>query len=637
MDSTAVRFLEETPSYLDTETDAIIRVEAESELTPRVEDFLEDLTVTCAAYPSWFDPGGTIEATQSNIELELGTNGIRIRSSNGLPGDPVRYQDFSGGSEDQDRVSSLVDDFTDVVGSDESINIHCELAKQSLSRSVVDSHDIAASVHVWTAKDVLADWLEDTNPEHIEEQYVDPQQPLLLFIGSEDIEFEPDPSWIALAPLSAVDNVCDEYTQPTNPIVETVNYTNQWTDEKFEQSQHSLLFNSAQIRELFDTTFLHTAFRTLSDESPIQQNPHKWTYTISNQDPPLTSDIDYSEYALQSENLTEIYHIISGFHTVPTKNLQRYWLQAISRSCNSHEKIPYNRDQIEKYFKIFEDGVLQDTLAEATETADKLHELVSTLQKDLTDSTQSVTNQVKTIIYGLVAAVITNTFLVIRWGDISQTLPFSLFIISIGLLAYLPITAAQLRDTDKSISQSISNFRSTYMRIYNISQAGLNEYEFADGEQLLTHKKIRDSLQGGFCGSQSLLKELKWVCSSTDTDRVSLLTDADHIGQKNAAVTNTQNRITWSIKYLHRLYVILALSWIVIAGFSLTVYTPSTAPYIGTTLSTIPALVLLIRDSRLNSSTVPFARNIITILFTILLSIVIFNIVIDYGLMMRIL
>lgn len=622
MDSTAVRFLEEAPSYLDTETHAIIRVGTESELTPRVEDFLRDLAVTCAAYPSWFDPGGTIEATQSNIELELGTTGISIRSSDGLPGDPVRYQYFSDGSDDRDRVSSLLDDFIDAVDSGESINIDCELAKQGLSRSVAATHDIAATVHVWTARESLADWLETTTPEHIEDQYVDPEQPHLLFIGNENIDFEAEPSWIALASLSEVDRVCDEYTQPTNPILETVNYTHGWTDEGFDESQHPLLFNSQIVRDLFTTTFLHTTFRALSDESPTQHGSQKWTYTISNQDPPLTSVVDYTEFTPQSDQLTDVYRIISGFHAVPTENLQKYWLQAISRSCNSHTDIPDNRNQIEKYFDILEEGALQDTLSEATETADKLYELVDELRKDLTDLTQSVTNQVKTIIYGLIAAVITNTFLIIRWGNISQTLPFSLFIISIGLLGYFPIAAAQLRDSDKNINQSISNFRATYTKIYDTSRAGLDEYEPAPGEQGLIHSSIRSNLHDGNCWLQGLLKELRWLCSPTNPDRIQPSTDASHIEQKNAVVTTARTRIIWSIKYLHRLYVLLAVGWLIIAVFSLIAFSSSTAPYIGAALSAIPAIPLLIRDSQQYSSTVPFARRTITVVFIILLLII---------------
>jgi len=626
MDSTAVRFLEETPSYLDRETHAIIRVETESELTPEVEDFLRDVAETCAAYPFWFEPGGSIEATQSNIELELGTTGISIRSSDGLPGDSVRYQPFSDGSNDQDRVSSLIDDFTDAVDSGEPISIHCELAKQQLSRSVSTTHDITAAVHVWTAREPFADWLEAANPEIIEDQYVDPDQPHLLFIGNEDPDFEADSSWISLAALSAVDRVCDEYTRPTNPIVETVTYTQEWTDDGFDKSQHPLLFNAQPVRDLFSSTFLHTAFRALSDESPTQHNPQEWTYTISNQDPPLTSVVDYTEYTPQSDQLTDVYHIISGFHAVPTENLQKYWLQAISRSCNSHTDIPDNRAQIETYFDILEEGALQDTLAEATETADKLYESVDALRDDLTDLTQSVTDQVKTIIYGLVAAVITNTFLIIRWANISQTLPFSLFIISIGLLAYFPITAAQLRDTDKNINQSISNFRSTYTKIYDTSRAGLDEYEPAPGEQQLIHSSIRTDVQDGNCWFQNLLKELHWLCSPTETHRAQVSTDANHIEQKNAAVTDARTRVTWSIKYLHRLYALLALSWLAIATLSLIAYSPSTPPYIGAALSAIPAGILLIRDSQQHASAVPFARRIITVVFALLLIITILSI-----------
>ena len=242
MDPIAIRFLEEIPSYLDTETDAIIRIETESELTSRVTDFLRDLAETCAVYPTWFDPGGTIEATQSSIELELSTNGISIGSSEGLPGDSVQYEDFSDGSEDRERVSSLLDDFTNEIDSDESIRINCQLRKRNLSQLIANTHGIAATVHVWSDREVLSDWLKNTSPDDVEDKYVDPQQPLLLFIGNEDIELNSEPSWIALASLSAVDEVCSEYTQPTNPIVETVNYADQQTDERFEQSQYPLLW-----------------------------------------------------------------------------------------------------------------------------------------------------------------------------------------------------------------------------------------------------------------------------------------------------------------------------------------------------------------------------------------------------------
>ncbi|WP_146047447.1 hypothetical protein [Haloferax marisrubri] len=620
MDSTAVRLLEEAPSYLDSETNAVIRIETESELTPEVEEFLRDLATTCAVYPSWFAPGGTVTATRSNIELELGTAGIDIRSSDGLPGDSVQYQPFSGGSEDQDRVSSLIDDFTNAVHTGESIDIECVLAKRHLHESVETIHDLAAEPHVWTSRELLTDWLESTNPEHIEDQYVDSEQPHLLFIGNEDIDFT-ESSWIALAPLSDVNTVCDEYTRPNNPIIEMANYVHNWADDGFNQSQHPLLFNSQLVRDLFSTTFLHTAFRALSDEPPTQHNPQKWTYKISNQDPPLTSVIDYTEYTPQPDQLSATYQLICGFHNVPTKNLQKYWLQAISRSCNSYDEVPNNRTQIETYFDILEEGALQDTLAEATKTADKLYELVDALREDLTDLTQSVTNQVKTIIYGLVAAVITNTFLIIRWANISQTLPFSLFIISVGLLAYFPISAAQLKDTDKNINQSISNFRSTYKKIYDTSRAGLDEYELADNEQELIHATIRTSLQDGACGSQSLLKELQWLCSPTDTHQNPPSTDATHIEQKNAAVTAAQARVTWSIKYLHRLYVILALGWLAVASLSLVAYSPSAPPYIGAALSAIPASALLIRDSHQYSSTVPLARRTATVVLTILLGI----------------
>lgn len=626
MDSTAVRFLEEVPSNLDTETNKLIQIRTESELPSGVEEFLRNLAATCATYPSWFEPGGTIEATQSNIELELRTTGVSIRSSDGLPGDSVRYQHFSDGSVDQDRISSLLDDFTDVVGSGESVSIQCELAKQDISRSATAAHDIAATVHVWTNRETLADWLETTHPEHIEDQYVDPEQPHLLFIGNEDIDFEINPSWIAIASLSSVDRICDEYTQPANPIAETVNYIHEWTDDSFDQSQHPLLFNGQPVRDLFSTTFLHTTFRALSDESPTQPGSQEWTYTISNQDPPLTSVVDYTEYTPQSDQLTNIYHIISGFHAVPTENLQKYWLQAISRSCNSHTAIPDNRDQIETYFDILEEGALQDTLAEATETADKLYGLVDALRGDLTDLTQSVTNQVKTIIYGLIAAAITNTFFIIRSATVSQTLPFSLFIISIGLLGYFPITAAQLRDTDKNINQSISNFRSTYTRIYDTSRVGLDEYKAASGEEELIHSSIPVDLHSRNCWFQDLLKELRWLCSPTDSDWTRPSTDASPIERKNAVVTAARTRVIWSIKYLHRLYVIFAVGWFTITAFSLIVYSPSTAPYIGAALSAIPASGLLVRDSQQYSSTVPFVRRTISVVFALLLIIIILSI-----------
>ncbi|MFD1515130.1 hypothetical protein [Halomarina rubra] len=633
MDSTAVKFLKNTPSYLDAETHAIIRVEIESEVTPEVDEFLRDLAATCAEFPYWFDPGGTIEATHSNIELEIGTNGVGIRSSDGLPRQSIQYEDFSNGSENQDRVSSLIDDFIDVVGSDESINIDCEITKQGLSRSIGETHDIAATAHVWTARGVLADWLETENPEDIEDQYIDPEQPQLLFIGDEDIGFEPESSWIAIASLSAVDRVCEEYTRPDNPIGRTVNYTHGGTERSFDQSQHPLLFNGQPVRDLFSTTFLHTTFRALSDESPTSRDLQEWEYTISNQDPPLTSVVDYTEYTPQADQLTDVFHLISGFHEVPTKNLQKYWLQAISRSCNSHTDIPNNCGQIRKYFDILEEGALQDTLAEATKTADKLYGLVDALRDDLTDLTRSVNNQVKTIIYGLVAAVITNTFLIIRWGDISQTLPFSLFIISIGLLAYFPITAAELRDTDKNIDQSISNFRSTYTKIYDTSRAGLDEYEDAHRERELIYSSIRSDLHYENGWFQKLLEELRWLCSPKGPDQTQPSTDGGHIEQKNAVVTAARTRVIWAVKYLHRLYVILAVGWFTIAAFSLSVYPPLTAPYIGAALSVIPAFALLIRDSQQYSSTVPFARHAITGVFALLLIVIVFSLLRTAGLL----
>jgi hypothetical protein len=369
----------------------------------------------------------------------------------------------------------------------DELELSITINKSHIVEDFCDENSVGGSdadVQLWTSKETLEQWIKRFSVEYIiDSQFSDMSTPYHYFLENEGVE---ESRFLGFVSAHSLENSetdflpvdCQENYRGEQEILSSV-----FEDTKFRTPPVSpLVFDNSVIREVYQTAFVFAATACLASDYSLSGDSFEAETKTDRHH--TRSEFDFNEssdVSLDDQQLNDLYDLLEQVLHDDGPSSLNHWHQAVATHCSSFTEIPLKRREIVHYCGFLQEEAAKQELEQLQNTVEEAFELTRTVANSLSEASQSLTSDLQKVIITLLAAIVTNFVLILRYSDLHVLAPFSVAAIAAILIFYFPIIQTEIDET-----QSVMKNRTGDFIIY------LSEIRSHVGTRVFDLEKIED-------------------------------------------------------------------------------------------------------------------------------------------------
>ncbi|WP_226483101.1 hypothetical protein [Natrinema amylolyticum] len=373
-----------------------------------------------------------------------------------------RISDQLSGENYRDGVELIYDILS--ISGDGQLRLSISINKSNIKDDLFDECDIEigdSSPQFWTSKKTLEYWIDDKNVESIiESQFSGTSTPYHCFLDGDSIVESQYVGFISL--YSLLNGGTDYYPVSCQSSYEEEQstLTNLFDDTDFNPPRVSpLIFDNPVLRDIYEPVFISSAIACLATTHSLDGN-HFEAETKTDRHH-ASSQIDFGDPTtdtIDDRHMPEIYKLLEEVVHPDGPSSLTHWHRSVATHCSSFTEISTKNREISHYYGFLREEDAKKELDQLQNTIEEAFELTRTVATSLSEASQSLTSDIQKIIITLLAAIVTNFVLILRYSDLAVLAPFSISAIAGILIFYFPIIQNEIGETQAIMENRTGDF-----------------------------------------------------------------------------------------------------------------------------------------------------------------------------------
>ncbi|MBX0325188.1 hypothetical protein EGH21_19365 [Halomicroarcula sp. F13] len=346
----------------------------------------------------------------------------------------------------------------------DELEISITVNKSHIVEDFCDENSVGVSdadVQLWTSKETLGQWIERSSVEHIiDRQFNDSSTPYHYFLENEGVE---ESRFLGFVSAHSLENgrtdflpvSCQENYRREQEILSSV-----FEDTKFSSPPVSpLVFDNPVIRGMYQSVFVFAATACLASDYSLSRDSFEAETKTDRHH--TRSEFDFNEpsdVSFDDQPLNDLYSLLEQVLHGDGPSSLNHWHQAVATHCSSFTEIPLKRREIVHYCGFLQEEAAKQELEQLQNTVEEAFELTRTVANSLSEASQSLTSDLQKVIITLLAAIVTNFVLILRYSDLHVLAPFSVAAIAAILIFYFPIIQNEIDETQSVMENRTGDF-----------------------------------------------------------------------------------------------------------------------------------------------------------------------------------
>ncbi|MCU4973960.1 hypothetical protein OB955_14595 [Halobacteria archaeon AArc-m2/3/4] len=362
----------------------------------------------------------------------------------------------------QDGVDLIYEAFD--ISNENELLFSIVVKKTNIIGDLFDENNLesgGSSPQFWTSKKTLNQWIDKNNAESIiNSQFNSTITPYHCFLddcGIIESEYMGFISVQSLLNNSAVHSPTDcqaNYRNEHEVLTEIFDETD------FNPPTISpLVFDNPILREIYRPIFISAAISCLATSHSIDGNHFEAeTKTDRHHAASQLNLGDLGTDTMEENNFPELYELLEEVLHPDGPSSLTHWHRSVATHCSSFTEIPKKHREINHYYGFLREENAKKELDQLQNTIEEAFELTRTVATSLSEASQSLTSDLQKIIITLLAAIVTNFVLILRYSDLSILAPFSISAIAGILIFYFPVIQNEIEETQAVMENRTGDF-----------------------------------------------------------------------------------------------------------------------------------------------------------------------------------
>jgi hypothetical protein len=374
---------------------------------------------------------------------------------------PIEYANEVQQNLEESKYQDVVNSIVNGISDDDTLELTLNIDKSNilLEENFDCEFNSSMEVQFWINENTLRRWVDSITVEKvIREQFTSDSIPYHVFL-------EYDHKMSDHLGLFSKESLLDGYTVTSATCNKNNKNTNDVMVDLFSDIDSEippispLLFDENNLREIYSGCFLTFSMQYLSDECDINNN-NLSVKTITDRHH-ISKEYDLeadSSLSSSDEDLSAIYSIIENIHNKESLISLSHWRHAVATQCSSFDDVSSNVDKITHYAGFLQEESAKEELEQLQSTVQQVSELTRTIANSVSETAQKLSSDLQNIVIALLAAIVTNFVLILRYSDFYVLAPFSVASISGILIFYFPAVQNRIDNAQEIMENRTNDF-----------------------------------------------------------------------------------------------------------------------------------------------------------------------------------
>ena len=391
---------------------------------------------------------------------------------------------FYEGDDDAEASSRLYEFAQNLT--DRSLTVSMLVDKENVEQAIREDLPEVASdqfeIHFWRSESDLNGWLDSQSLTDVISHFFEYDRPPLLVLWSEN-HSRADPCIVASGDslgnlsLQNLDDASESYkTYMRRCRGVTWHDSLPYLHPKHVRGLQQTLSSPVWSRAL--------AYATLAMfSSSVEQSDGKIVFTVSEDDGVRVEEgVErlHDEWGRDGvDAVWDLYNRFSDDEDVTA--FKDIWQRAIAENCgDGFTDLPNRVEDVRKSCETLEQTAIKANFDDLSNVIEDTQSLLANLNARLSDAATETSKQMQTLGFTLVATIVANLFLVLRWSNAELLLPFSIFVVTVLVSVHLPLVQARISDLESVIDEAEKD--------YQLYESTIKRF----GEKLFPFEKLRE-------------------------------------------------------------------------------------------------------------------------------------------------